>query len=59
MTGLSQFFFPLSSGEELLGPWLLGIRVRVTALMPFEHLDATAAAPTPSTLSAHPLQMRI
>lgn len=30
--GFSQFFFPLSSGEELLGPWLLGILTRFTIL---------------------------
>lgn len=33
MAGFSQFFFPLSSGEELLGPWLLGILARFTVLV--------------------------
>lgn len=33
MAGFSQLFFPLSSGEELLGPWLLGILARFTVLV--------------------------
>lgn len=44
MAGFSQFFFPLSSGEELLGPWLLGILAGFTVL-------ATAYLSGPSAIS--------